>query len=60
MNQDVPLREHLDRLRRVQSVACPKCGAAKGEACRSPQGEPQSPHHAVRYGKLYRQRARRS
>lgn len=59
MTEQISIEEHLDRIRRVQSVTCPKCGAGKGEHCRGPKGDPTEPHHAARYGKLYRQRARR-
>lgn len=60
MTQPVSMEEHLDRIRRVQSVPCPKCGAGKGEPCRSPKGDPTEPHHAARYAALYRREASRA
>lgn len=59
MTTPIPIEEHLDRIRRVQSMTCPRCGAGKGEACRGPKSDPADQHHAARYGKLYRQRAGR-
>ena len=59
MTEPVSIGEHLDRIRRVESVICPKCGAGKSQPCRGPKGDPTEPHHAARYGKLYRQKTRR-
>ena len=60
MTGQVSVEEHLDRVRRVESVACPKCQAPKGGPCRGPGGEKTEPHHAARYAALYRRKARRS
>ena len=59
MTYDVGILEHLDRVRRVRSVACPRCGAPKGRPCRSPSGKAVSVHHQARYGALYRKRGRK-
>lgn len=53
MSQDIPIAEHLDRIRRVESVPCPKCYAPKGRPCTGPGGNRTEPHHASRYAKLY-------
>lgn len=56
MTEQISIEEHLDRIRRVESVPCPKCKAGRGHPCVRPSGEKTEPHHAARYGKLYPRR----
>lgn len=56
MSETVSAAEHTDRIRRVRSVACPKCGAGKGQPCRSPRGQGVAAHHQARYAALYRRK----
>lgn len=60
MTEQISVEEHLDRIRRVQSVDCPRCQAPKGRPCVGPSGQPTEPHHAARYAKLYRRKAGRA
>ena len=50
----ISVAEHLERVRRVQTVPCPKCGAVKGRPCVSPFGAKTPQQHAARYAALYR------
>ena len=60
MTPEVGPAEHADRVRRVRSVPCPRCGAGKGQPCKSPGGGKTTPHHQARYDRLYARRGRRS
>ena len=59
MTGEPGILEHVDRVRRVRSVACPRCGQPKGKPCRTPDGQTSSYHHAARYEALYRKRGRK-
>ena len=56
MSETVGVAEHLDRIRRVRSVPCPKCQAGKGRPCKSPRGQSVASHHQARYAALYRRK----
>ena len=56
----VPVAEHVDRVRRVRSVPCPKCQAGKGQPCRSPRGASVASHHQARYAALYKRKGSRA
>lgn len=45
--------EHNDRMARVLSVPCPKCGAPAGRVCVSPSGARQPEQHGARWDAWY-------
>jgi hypothetical protein len=60
MSDTVSVTEHLDRVRRVRSVACPKCHAPVGRPCTSPKGVSVGIHHQARYAALYKRKGNRA